>query len=49
MAAVNGDQRVDGAALCRMTDRLLTSGENIHAVLVAHGGKLVFERYFGGP
>jgi CubicO group peptidase (beta-lactamase class C family) len=48
VAAVNGDRCVDGAALCRTTDRLLTSGENIHAVLVAHGGKLVFERYLEG-
>ena len=32
-----------------MADRLAASGNaNIHAVLVARGGKLVFERYFGG-
>jgi hypothetical protein len=39
----------DSAALCRMADRLAaTSDANIHGVLVAHGGKLVFERYFTG-
>jgi CubicO group peptidase (beta-lactamase class C family) len=31
-----------------MTDRLTTSGANVHAVLVARGGKLVFERYLRG-
>jgi len=31
-----------------MADRLATSGANIHAVLVVHGGKLVFEHYFKG-
>ena len=38
---------VDVAALCRMTDRLAASA-NVHAVLVARGGKLVFERYLTG-
>ena len=31
-----------------MADRLATSGANIHAVLVVHGGKLVFEHYLTG-
>ena len=42
------DNVVDRAALCRMADRLEGSGANIHAVLVARGGKLTFERYFKG-
>jgi len=49
VASIDDDKRVDRAALCRMADRLAaTSDANIHAVLVAHGGKLVFERYFTG-
>ena len=43
-----GDGGIDRAALCRMADRLAATA-NIHAVLVARGGKLVFERYFRGP
>ena len=39
---------IDQAALCRMADRLEGSGANIHAVLVARGGSLLFERYFKG-
>ena len=31
-----------------MADRLAASSANVHAVLVARGGKLVFERYFKG-
>ncbi|MBK6007645.1 serine hydrolase [Ramlibacter ginsenosidimutans] len=42
------DTFIDRAALCRMADGLVASGANIHAVLVAHRGKLVFERYFTG-
>ena len=38
---------VDVAALCTMTDRLAASA-NVHAVLVARAGKLVFERYLTG-
>ena len=46
VASVDEDRRVDRAALRRMADRLAaTSDANIHAVLVAHGGKLVFERF----
>lgn len=49
VASVNEDKRVDRDALCRMADRLAVSGAaNVHAVLVARGGKLVFERYFRG-
>ncbi len=47
-ASVNDDKLVDHDALCRMTDRLVASSANVHAVLVARGGKLVFERYFKG-
>src|SRR5689334_13472447 len=44
----NDDKLIDGAALCRMADQLAASS-NIHSVLVARSGKLVFERYFSGP
>ncbi len=49
VASGNDDTFVDRAALCRMADRLTASGASVHAVLVARGGKLVFERYFSGP
>ena len=49
VASVNGDKLIDRGALCRMADRLAASSTaNVHAVLVARGGKLVFERYFRG-
>ncbi len=48
VVSINEDKLVDRAALCGMADRLAASGANIHAVLVARGGKLVFERYFNG-
>ena len=48
VAAVNEDRLIDRAALCRMADRLASSEANVHAVLVARGGKLLFERYFRG-
>jgi len=48
VASVNEDRLIDRAALCRMADRLVASDANIHAVLVARGGKLAFERYFKG-
>jgi CubicO group peptidase (beta-lactamase class C family) len=48
VASVNEDKLIDRAALCRMADRLAASDANIHAVLVARSGKLVFERYFRG-
>jgi CubicO group peptidase (beta-lactamase class C family) len=47
VAFANEDKLVDRDALCRMADRLAASA-NAHAVLVARGGKLVFERYFRG-
>ena len=48
VASIDEDKLVDRDALCGMGDRLEGSGANIHAVLVAHGGRLVFERYFKG-
>jgi CubicO group peptidase (beta-lactamase class C family) len=48
IASVTEDKLLDGPALCRTADRLVASGANVHAVLVARGGKLVFERYFSG-
>ena len=49
VASANDGKLIDrGAALCRMADRLVASGANVHAVVVARGGKLVFERYFKG-
>ena len=47
VASVGEDKRIDRDALCGMADRLAASS-NVHAVLVARGGKLVFERYFRG-
>jgi CubicO group peptidase (beta-lactamase class C family) len=48
VASAHEDKLVDRDALCRMADRLTASGANVHAVLVARGDKLVFERYFRG-
>src|ERR1700692_4593517 len=49
VVSVNEDKLIDRAALCRMADRLAASSDaNIHGVLVARSGKLVFERYFRG-
>jgi CubicO group peptidase (beta-lactamase class C family) len=49
VASVNEDKLIDRGALCRMADRLAASSTaNVHAVLVARGGELVFERYFRG-
>ena len=47
VSSANEDKLIDRGALCRMADRLAASS-NVHAVLVARGGKLVFERYFKG-
>jgi CubicO group peptidase (beta-lactamase class C family) len=47
VASVDEDKLVDRVALCRMADRLAASS-NVHSVLVARAGKLVFERYFSG-
>ena len=46
--AADDDKLVDTTALGKMADRLAASGANIHAVLVVHRGKLVFERYLQG-
>ena len=49
VASINEDKLIDRAELCRMADRLAASSDaNVHSVLVARGGKLVFERYFRG-
>jgi CubicO group peptidase (beta-lactamase class C family) len=49
VASIDEDKLIDRAALCTMADRLAAlSDPNVHAVLVARGGKLVFERYFRG-
>jgi len=48
VASVNEDKLIDRAALCRMADQLVASSANVHSVLVARAGKLVFERYFRG-
>jgi CubicO group peptidase (beta-lactamase class C family) len=48
VVSVNDDKLADHDALCMMADRLVASSANVHAVLVARGGKLVFERYFKG-
>ncbi len=48
VASLNENKLIDRDALCRMADRLQASEANIHAVLVARSGKLVFERYFSG-
>jgi CubicO group peptidase (beta-lactamase class C family) len=47
VGSVNEDKLIDRGALCRVADRLAASS-NVHAVLVARAGKLVFERYFRG-
>ena len=47
VASVDDDKLIDRDALCRMADRL-SSTANVHAILVARGSKLVFERYFRG-
>ena len=49
VASADGNTLIDRGALCRMADRLAaSSATNVHAILVARGGKLVFERYFRG-
>jgi CubicO group peptidase (beta-lactamase class C family) len=47
VVSLDENRLVDRAALCKMADRLAGS-TNVHAVLIARGGKLVFERYFRG-
>ncbi|MBS0524663.1 MAG: serine hydrolase [Proteobacteria bacterium] len=48
VASAHDDNLIDRGALCQMADRLAGTA-NVHAVLVARGGKLLFERYFSGP
>jgi hypothetical protein len=49
IANIDEDKLIDRAALCRMADRLVASGDaNFHSVVVARHGRLVFERYFTG-
>src|SRR5581483_1687473 len=47
VASADEGKPVDRAALCRMADRLARA-TNVHAVVVARGGKLVYEQYFKG-
>ena len=44
VAAAGENRLIDRAALCRMADRIASSEANVHAVLVARSGRLVFER-----
>src|SRR3954467_13477688 len=39
---------LDGARLCRIADRLKETEANVHAVVIARHGRLVFEQYFPG-
>jgi len=48
IAAGDDDKLLNADALSKMADRLVASGANIHAVLVVHRGRLVFERYLHG-
>ena len=50
VATANEDDKlIDRDAVCAMADRLAAGDAQIHAVLVARRGKLLFERYFRGP
>jgi CubicO group peptidase (beta-lactamase class C family) len=49
VSSIDDDTLIDRGALCTMADRLAASSTtNVHALLVARHGKLVFERYFRG-
>jgi CubicO group peptidase (beta-lactamase class C family) len=39
---------MDGALLCRIASRLQLTGSEVHAVVIARHGKLIFEQYFAG-
>jgi hypothetical protein len=39
---------MDGARLCGIAARLQLTGSDVHAVVVARHGRLVFEQYFPG-
>ncbi|MBR0949736.1 serine hydrolase domain-containing protein [Bradyrhizobium canariense] len=47
VAPVGEDKLIDRTALCKVTDRLAANA-NVHALLIARGGRLVFERYLRG-
>jgi hypothetical protein len=47
VVSLDEDKLIDRDALCGMADRLAANAD-MHAVLVARGGKLVFEWYFRG-
>jgi CubicO group peptidase (beta-lactamase class C family) len=47
VGSIDDDKLIDRDALCRMADQLAGTA-NIHAVLAARTGRLVFERYFRG-
>lgn len=50
VASAPDDKLIDRDALCRMADQLAASSSgNVHSVLVARRGTLLFERYFSGP
>ena len=40
---------LDSARLCAIAARLKETEANVHAVVIARHGKLVFEQYFSGP
>jgi CubicO group peptidase (beta-lactamase class C family) len=42
------DAGLDGARLCAIADRLKATNANVHGIVIARGGKLVFEQYFAG-
>lgn len=42
------DVGLDGARLCAIAERLEATRANVHGVVIARGGKLVFEQYFAG-
>jgi CubicO group peptidase (beta-lactamase class C family) len=42
------DMGVDGTRLCAIAERLKLTNANVHAVVIARSGKLVFEQYFAG-
>ena len=39
---------LDGARLCGIAAKLAATNANVHAVVIARHGKLVFEQYFNG-
>lgn len=39
---------LDGTRLCAIAERLKVTNANVHGVVIARGGRLVFEQYFAG-